>query len=279
MTDALQTIDYVDCTSDIVRLVQITDTHLSAEPGGTLLSMDTDHSLQSVIDLVKSERREIDLLLATGDLSDNGAPAAYARLAKYFEQFECNNYWLPGNHDSAAAMSAHCGEKSKMVREIRAGQWQIVMLDSQKPGEVGGYLGESELRNLGGALEVAADEGMHSLVVLHHHPVPMNCEWLDEQIVADADELLELIDRFSSVKGVLWGHVHQERDTLHGNVRLLSSPSSCVQFSPGSPGFKADDQPPGYRWIDLLPDGSLNTGVSRARNVEFTVDLDSGGYL
>ena len=38
------------------RLVQLTDTHLCALPGGTLLGMDTDHSLQAVIDLVRQER-------------------------------------------------------------------------------------------------------------------------------------------------------------------------------------------------------------------------------
>ena len=37
--------------------------------------MDTDHSLQAVINLVRSERPVIDLLLGTGDLSDQGALA------------------------------------------------------------------------------------------------------------------------------------------------------------------------------------------------------------
>jgi 3',5'-cyclic-AMP phosphodiesterase len=279
MTDVLQTIDHIDSISEVVRLVQITDTHLCAEQGGTLLGMDTDHSLLSVIDLVKSEREAIDLVLATGDLSDNGAPAAYERLAEYFQQFDCNKYWLPGNHDASEAMLAACCESSKMVREIRVGGWQIVMLDSQIPGEVGGHLGESELGQLESSLEAATSEGLHSLVVLHHHPVLTHCDWLDEQIVADTDTFLGVIDRFSCVKSILWGHVHQELDTLRKNVRLLSTPSSCVQFAPNSPTFRADDQSPGYRWLDLLPDGQLNTGVSRVRDVEFTVDLDSGGYL
>ncbi len=51
-------------------MVQLTDTHLCKQHGGTLLGMDTDHSLQAVIDLVKAERPAIDLLLGTGDLSD-----------------------------------------------------------------------------------------------------------------------------------------------------------------------------------------------------------------
>ena len=64
---------------DVISLVQLTDTHLCRAPGSTLLGMDTDHSLQAVIDLVKQERPEFDLLLATGDLSDGGAREAYER--------------------------------------------------------------------------------------------------------------------------------------------------------------------------------------------------------
>ena len=57
------------------------------------------------------------------------------------------------------------------------------------------------------------------------------------------------------------------------------SPSTCVQFAPGSKSFKVDNQPPGYRWLELHIDGRLETGVSRVLDTQFTVDLDSGGYL
>ena len=50
----------------IVRVVQLTDTHLCRARGGTLLGMDTDHSLQSVIDLVRKERPALDLFPIDG---------------------------------------------------------------------------------------------------------------------------------------------------------------------------------------------------------------------
>jgi Icc protein len=78
---------------------------------------------------------------------------------------------------------------------------------------------------------------------------------------------------------VLWGHVHQQIDRRRGELQLMASPSTCVQFAPGYENFKADDQPPGYRWLELNPDGTVESGVSRVRDVEFVVDLDSGGYL
>ena len=263
----------------IVRLVQLTDTHLCKAQGGKLLGMDTDHSLQAVIDLVQLERPDIDLLLGTGDLSDQGAMEAYRRLQEYFAQLTDASCWLPGNHDDRANMELVADSPLRLCREIRLGCWQVVMLDSQVPGEVGGRLGPPELALLQAALGAAAGQGLYSLVCLHHQPVPIGCEWLDEQMVADAAEFFAVLDRFPGVRGVLWGHVHQQVDRRHGNIQLMASPSTCVQFAPGSAGFKADALPPGYRWLDLHEDGSLHTGVSRVHGVSFTVDLDSGGYL
>jgi len=272
-------IQFVDVQDVIVRVVQLTDTHLCHARGGTLLGMDTDHSLQAVIELVKKERPGFDLVLGTGDLADGGARAAYDRLQVYLDQLTNNNYWLPGNHDSRSAMSAAAGDPERLCREIRVSRWQILLLDSQVPGEVGGTLGEPELALLERALQAAQDQSLYSLVCLHHQPVAVGCEWLDQQMVSDAADFFAVLDRFPGVRGVLWGHVHQEIDRLHNGVRLLASPSTCVQFAPGSKHFKADDQPPGYRWLELHQDGRIETAVSRVWDTQFTVELDSGGYL
>ena len=262
-----------------LRVVQLTDTHLCRVRGGKLLGMDTDHSLQAVMDLVRSERTGIDMLLATGDLSDQGSLEAYQRLQDYFDQLTTDHYWLPGNHDDRAAMVSVASHPRRLSRELRAGRWQVLMLDSQVPGEVGGELGEAELAALDTALAGAAREDLYSLVCLHHQPVQIGCAWLDEQMVADAAGLFAVLERYPGVRGVLWGHVHQQVDRRHGDINLMASPSTCVQFAPGSEDFKADAQSPGYRWLDLHDDGSLVTGVSRVRGVSFEVDLDSGGYL
>ncbi len=263
----------------VVRVVQLTDTHLCAKRGGTLLGMDTDHSLQAVIDQVAQERATPDLLLGTGDLSDGGARQAYERLQGYFEQFSCPGFWLPGNHDDRANMQAVAAGNSRLCPEVRLAGWQIVLLDSQVPGEVGGRLGAAELARLDASLEAAQADGLFTLVCLHHQPVAIGCDWLDEQMVSDAEAFFAVLDRYSGVRGVLWGHVHQQVDRRRGAMELMASPSTCVQFAPGSRDFKADDLPPGYRWLDLHPDGRIESEVSRVWDVQFNVELDSDGYL
>ena len=168
---------------------------------------------------------------------------------------------------------------NRLRREIRIAGWQIVMLDSQVPGQVGGELGEEQLTFLESALARAAVEGLNTLVCLHHHPVNIGCAWLDEQTIADAAAFFDVVDAHDVVKGILWGHIHQQIDRDRKGVLLMGSPSTCVQFAPGSERFRADDLAPGYRWLDLHPDGTIDTGVSRVDGASLTVDLDSEGYL
>ena len=271
--------DQVEPGGECVRLVQITDTHLNRVEGGTLLGLDTDFSLQQVIDLVRRERSAIDLVLGTGDISDHGSKAAYERAAGYFSQLGAPILWLAGNHDQAEEMAEVLGKDGKLAYSGVVGNWQIVMLNSQIPGEVDGRLGSAELELLEQLLTNAEQRSLHSLVCLHHQPVPVGSTWIDEQMVEDCEDFLAIIDRFPGVKGILWGHVHQQLDTDRGAVKLMSTPSSCIQFAPGSENFKADDMPPGYRWLDLYSDGRIETAVSRVTGVTFEVELDSSGYL
>lgn len=271
--------DQLEPRGECVRLVQVTDTHLNRVEGGTLLGLDTDFSLQQVIDLVLRERPVIDLVLGTGDISDHGSEEAYQRAAGYFDQLGAPVLWLAGNHDQADRMAEVLGEDGALSSSSVVGNWQIVMLNSQIPGEVGGRLGSAELELLQHKLAAAEQQSLHSLVCLHHQPVPMGSGWIDQQMVEDREDFLAVIDRFPGVKGILWGHVHQQLDADHDAVKLMSTPSTCVQFAPNSDDFKVDDQPPGYRWLDLHSDGRIETAVSRVRGVTFEVDLDSSGYL
>ena len=269
----------VAISGDAVRVLQITDTHLCRELGGRLLGMDTDHSLQAVITQARSEQAHIDVLLGTGDMSNHGYLEAYQRLQRYFAQLCPAQFWLPGNHDDRSKMEQVDTDGILLSNDIRLGCWQLVMLDSQVPGKVGGRLGQGQLQLLREALDEAAREQLFTLVCLHHQPVAIGCRWLDEQMVADADELFAVLADYPGVRGVLWGHIHQQVDRVWEGRKLMASPSTCVQFAPGSAKFKADAAAPGYRWLELRADGQIETGVSRVEGVTFQVDLESRGYL
>lgn len=267
-------------TDSPIRVVQITDCHLGKEAGEQLVGMDTDASLDHVLKQLQSEQSSAELLLATGDLSNHGSHEAYSRLFDKLKPLNIPNAWLAGNHDSRDLMVETVGEAC-MPRAVTLGRWLILMLDSAVPGQVGGELGAQELARIEPLLK-AAPEAEHVLVCLHHQPVSIGCEWLDEQQVADSDALIDMLAKEPRLRGVIWGHVHQafstEDNRLPG-VQLLSAPSTCIQFAPNSTGFKLDECAPGYRWLDLYADGRIDSDISRLKNINLHVDYSSQGYL
>ncbi len=260
--------------SSATSVLQITDSHLGAEMGTQLLGMDTDDSLNAVLALARSRHPDNDYLLATGDIALSGEPESYVRFADYVADLAREFAWIPGNHDDPSMMTA--AQPDWVRSRIDAGDWQIILLDSTVPGQVGGELDEAALAQLRAAL--AAHPEQAALICLHHHALPVCSDWLDGQCVRNSAALFELLAEFTQPRVILGGHVHQEQDYEHAGIRILSSPSTCVQFKPNSEDFGLDDLNPGYRWLRLLPGGNIETGVERVTDRTFNVDRDSRGY-
>lgn len=262
--------------NNAIRVVQLSDCHLFESDKGKLLGLDTEFSLGKVLDLIQKEQPNPDLILATGDLSQDGSSESYKRFHRHMSQFSAPVYWLPGNHDIMSKMGDHQALDFMSPCVIPQGNWRIILLDSTILGKVPGYMSEKELIFLDEAL--AATKGQHVMVCLHHQPVPVGCKWLDQQIIGNADALFKVLDKYSHVRVMIWGHIHQVFESERKGVKLMSVPSTCVQFLPKSEDFAVGDTSPGYRWIDLHPDGNIETGVSRVTGVTFEVDYTIKGY-
>ncbi|SEJ08429.1 Icc protein [Azotobacter beijerinckii] len=257
-------------------LVQLTDSHLFADPEARLLGMQTEDSLRQVVELVRREQPRIDLLVASGDISQDGSAESYARFRQRCAPLAAPLRWIPGNHDAREALNRASAGGDWRQPVVDLGNWRIVLLDSALPDAVPGFLEPGELALLERALAEAPER--HHLVCLHHHPVSIGCHWMESIGLRNAEALFAVLDRFPQVRALLWGHVHQEFDRLRRGVRLLASPSTCVQFVPGSEDFAVSDQAPGYRWLRLHADGRLETGVSRLSDYPFQIDYGKGGY-
>ncbi|MNF81101.1 MULTISPECIES: 3',5'-cyclic-AMP phosphodiesterase [unclassified Pseudomonas] len=262
--------------SDPVLLVQLSDSHLFAEADGTLLGMNTRDSLQQVIELALAQQSRIDLVIASGDLSQDGTLESYQQFRQMSGQIDAPARWIPGNHDEPHIMAQAAVQSAFLEPVVDIGNWRITLLDSAVPGSVPGYLQDEQLQLLARALSEAPQR--HHLVCFHHHPVSIGCAWMEPIGLRNPEALFAVLDRFTQVRAVLWGHVHQEIDQLRNGVRLIASPSTCIQFEPRSEDFKVDTLAPGYRWLRLLPDGGLETGVERVSGFEFQVDYGSNGY-
>lgn len=64
-----------------VLLVQLSDSHLFAEAEGALLGMSTRDSLEQVVERVLAEQPKVDLVVASGDISQMAALSLMRRFA------------------------------------------------------------------------------------------------------------------------------------------------------------------------------------------------------
>ncbi|CAH0541346.1 3',5'-cyclic-AMP phosphodiesterase [Vibrio marisflavi] len=261
-----------------VKLLQITDTHLFASDDDSLLSINTEQSFKAVVEAVAQDSYDFDAIISSGDICQDHSEGAYKKFAAGIERLKQPCFWLPGNHDEQSAMqSVLPSPQIKQESHVLLGDsWQMVLLDSQVVGVPHGRLSDSQLDLLEQKLTEHSDR--HCLVLLHHHPVPAGSAWLDQHILKNSDEFWQKIGRFPMVKAVVCGHIHQELDKVVKQVRVLATPSTCVQFKPISDDFALDDLAPGWRELELHDDGTITTQVKRLPAGQFLPDFNAAGY-
>lgn len=259
-----------------LRLVQLSDTHLFGDPGGRLLGVNTRHSFEATLNLALAAAPHTDALAITGDLVHDESAEGYRYLAHRLERLDLPCHCIPGNHDRPDLMGQWLRPYAvtHVARRV-LGAWNLILVDSNIPGEEGGHLKAHQLARIETSLSA---HGGPSLVFVHQHPFPIRSQWMDTMAIDNGNQLMDLCARHPQVQAVVFGHVHQEFDEEVGKIRVLGAPSTCVQFMPGSDGFAMDTRTPGFRELLLYPDGRLETSVVRLLAYPEPLEILSGGY-
>lgn len=245
-----------------LRLVQVSDCHVSADPQARYRGGDPRAGLSATLHAAKAWCPQ--LILATGDLSEDGSLESYAWLAGQFEALGAPVLALPGNHDHPRRMAdafSHCPTDDPLVHDVPG--WRLILLNSSAEGVVAGRLTE---RMLSGLADALASHHAAKLVLLHHPPLPVGSPWIDRYMLEAPERLWDLIDR-PDVLAVAWGHIHHAVALRHGHARLLGAPATSVNSLPGQQRFTPDPAGPACRWLELRSDGKLETGVLWANRV------------
>lgn len=248
--------------ADYIELIQLTDTHIFSDPGETFDGVDTAKSLSEVIACAKTRDWPPDAILVTGDLVHDTGTQAYERLAAILKTLQHPVFCIPGNHDDPALMQQVLNQDNiSTTKSILFDQWIILMLDTFLPNTHAGYLDEDELNFLDGELQ--ANKNKYALICLHHPPVSINSPWMDRMGLQNPEQLFAVVDRYPQVRAVLWGHIHQEFNSIRKDAKLMATPSTCVQFTPGSDAYIKDNQTAGYRNLKLYASGVIQTEIVR----------------
>lgn len=237
-----------------MRLIQVTDCHLLADPQGTSRKGFPLRQTQAVLERVQALRP--DVLLVTGDIAQDETSAAYRLASQAFSTVGCPWFWIPGNHDQPELME----ECHPLHDEVDLGEWRVLLLDSRLSGQPGGALGQEQLQRLAEQLE-ADDRPV--LIALHHPPVEIGSAWMDAIGLKDRDALWQTLSPYPRVKALICGHIHQAFAARQGLVAIYGCPATSDQFLPSSHEFAVDEAArPGLRVIDLRGE-ELSTWIER----------------
>lgn len=243
------------------HVLQLTDPHLFADRGASIYGVRTADSFRAaLVQALGGGARRPDAVLVTGDIGDDLSPGAYRNFLDAVAGIGAPVYTLPGNHDSPAAMARLLdGPGLQFCGRATLGAWGAVLLDTHVDGADDGLVAAAELERLDRDVREFGDRPV--LVCLHHPPFAVGSEWLDGVGLRNGADVMRRVRAHPQVRAVLCGHVHQAFDAQAGGLRLLATPSTCAQFAPRTPAAVMDTRPPGWRWLHLHPDGSLDTEV------------------
>jgi 3',5'-cyclic AMP phosphodiesterase CpdA len=147
-----------------------------------------------------------DLVVCSGDLTTFGFKEEYAQAKRYLDGLECETLVVvPGNHDSRNVGYVHFeelfGERNSVVR---VGDVTVVAVDSTEPDLDHGQIGRGRYGWI--EQEFAPPAGMR-IFVLHHHLLPVPGTGRERNVVYDAGDAIECLQR-AGVDLVLSGHKH-----------------------------------------------------------------------
>lgn len=237
-----------------MRLIQVTDCHLLADPAGHSRKGQPLRQLQAV--LTRARQLRPDVLLVTGDIAQDETSAAYQHASEVFATLGCPWFWIPGNHDQPELME----EWQPFHEELDLESWRVLLLNSRLSGQPGGALGQEQLQRLVWQLE--ADE-RPTVIALHHPPLAIGSVWMDAIGLGDRDALWQTLSPYPQVQAILCGHIHQAFAAWQGVVAVYGCPSTSDQFLPKSHEFAVDEASrPGLRVVDFNGD-RLDTWIER----------------
>ena len=244
-----------------MRIVQISDSHIYAEPGKRLGGIDTRASFTAVLEAAVAGGAA-DLLMLTGDNSMDGSAASYKWLARKLHEVDLPMAVLAGNHDEPDEWGALSDSVCQTPQVLRSADgWCVIGLTTRVTDQAYGQLSLRELQAFDSLL--ATQTADHVLVAMHHPPVAVGSEWIDRIGLRTQEKFWSVIERYPNVRAVMCGHVHQNVDRYVGSVRVLATPSSCAQFEPRAKQFSFDRRRPGFRVFELSADGRIETAVIR----------------
>ncbi|MGP9501798.1 metallophosphoesterase [Specibacter sp. AOP5-B1-6] len=288
-----------------LRILHLSDTHLMGD--GTLHGgvVDTVAAYRCTLDAFENAG-PLDLVVLSGDVSDDGSPASYSTLRSLTGDFAARHgavaVYAMGNHDqrggfravlgsghpgsghpgtatvsSAADTSTPAGVEMPIFGVSEVAGYRIITVDSSVPGRTHGHVDAAQLEWL--RAQLATNSGHGTVVVVHHPPVePVTALHQGIELI-NPDELADALAGSDTV-AILSGHYH------HHLTDVLAAGSGTIPVVVTSGVVNSNDvlAPAGHEragagsggtliTLSALPGGEMARPAMRVRTLPVRIHL------
>ena len=250
----------------MTNLIQLSDLHLV--PPGKLTSkvLDTNAILEETINEILSKKDyfgQIDGLVVTGDVSDDGSMESYLSAYEKLSKLNVPILVIPGNHDLRDPMRKVFHENVQFSKNSSQFDWVfefdetlIIGLDTLVEGENFGFLEEKSLDFL--SHQLSNSSGSDLVLLIHHPPIKTGIYFMDQIGLTNTSDLSECLKATNRPIKILCGHVHGVYHGLLDIHPVVSAPSICSAFEFNRQEFAPvgfNKGPTGYAYLETSSNG------------------------
>jgi len=251
-------------------LAQITDPHIKKGRGLAYGHVDTAAFLEAVVKHLNAFIPDVDAVIVTGDLTDQGQSEEYAAIRPILDELSMPWYVIPGNHDHRENLIQAFSDHDYLAQCSGFVQYavddypvRLIGLDTLEVGEPYGYLCQDRLSWLDTCLNEKPDKP--TMLFLHHPPFAIGIQHMDVQRLQNADDLFQVLAGHSQVRHVACGHVHRASETCINGIAVSIAPNSAhsVTLDMKQDGLSSFTmEPPAVRMFRIGDGGNIVTHIS-----------------
>jgi 3',5'-cyclic-AMP phosphodiesterase len=241
--------------SSMVKIVQLSDTHLDGQPFSR-------GRMAALADRLDTMPTQPEVLIVSGDITEPHPDVSVADEFTWLDGTlgrEVPVFYAPGNSDDAETFRkfldsrgdpwSDAGGQTHQVRT--AGGVTFLLLDSTVPGEFYGRLLPESITWLRETL-AQLDDDARAVIVLHHHPLPLGHPVVDTLRLLDAAEFEQVVATSAAVIATWCGHTHAAFTTTFGGKPLVGAPGVHssgqlpLEYTEPNSGLINHDSPPAF---------------------------------
>ena len=247
------------------NFLHLSDFHLVEDKTASSRAFNAKYILKNTVDKILGKKEDfgnLDGVIITGDISDDGSTASYSDAYDILKELNLPLLAIPGNHDLRQPMM-HYFAKDTAIKSSEFFDWVyetsdtvVIGLDTLVEGQKYGMLRSESLNLLFKNLNQPNEKNI--ILAIHHPPINTGIPFMDEIGLKNSIELSECLDAAGQPIRILCGHVHGIYQGTLGIHSVVTAPSTCTRFSfnrrvNAQKGFKLF--PTGFAYLDSSNSG------------------------